>query len=79
MTHAAVDHRAAAHHVLGEAQHLQTGRHGFEGIAIERAKRIECGCPQRSRYWRRSCGQPTRSGTTDSGSAVARSSTPSTV
>ena len=43
MTHAAVDHRAVAHHVLGEAQHLQTGRHRFESRAIQRAKHIECG------------------------------------
>ena len=43
MTHAAADHRPVAHHVVGEAQHLQAGWHRLEGIAIQWAKHIECG------------------------------------
>ncbi len=79
MAHAAVQHRAVAHHVLGEAQHLQTGQHRLEGFSVERAKHIECGSAPTQQVWRRSSGQPTRSGTTESGSAIARSLTPSNV
>ncbi len=75
---AAVDHRAAAHHLRENRSIWRLAGTALAAYRLTGPSVSNVAAPQCRRFFRLSSGQPTRSGTTASGNAVARSVTPST-